>query len=189
MILFLTAGPQAEPVSVADLKAHLRISHDGEDGLLETYVRAARELVEQDAGLCLITQAWRLAADGLPSEGLVPLKRHPVISVDSVTCYGRDGSAVVLDPQSWKLDRKGRPALLDLRKATTATDASNGLEVDFTAGFGSVPDNVPAGLRRAVLLLSAHFWEFRSAYGPGDQPVSWPAEVARLIAPFRRERL
>ncbi|MCC0033552.1 MAG: phage head-tail connector protein, partial [Brucellaceae bacterium] len=90
MILFLTAGPQAEPVALADIKAHLRIDHDGEDALLDGYLRTARELVEQEAALCLIAQSWRLVLDDWPASGVVPLKRHPVISVDAVTRYGRD---------------------------------------------------------------------------------------------------
>jgi uncharacterized phiE125 gp8 family phage protein len=65
----------------------------------------------------------------------------------------------------------------------------NGIEIDFTAGFGQAATDVPDLLRRAIILLAAHWYEFRMSFGPGDQPVSYPAGYERMIAPFRRTRL
>ena len=188
MTLFLTEPPVAEPVTLAEAKAHLRIDHDSEDGLLEGCIRAAREWVEQETGLALITQSWRLALDGWPASGIARLKRHPVEAVAAVTRHDPPGEPVVIAADGYRLDRRSRPACLDLR-ASNGSDAANGIEIDFTAGFGPSAADVPATLKRAVLLLAAHFYEFRATYGPGDQPVSFPAGLARLLAPWRRERL
>ena len=54
MTLFRTVEPAAEPVTLADAKAHLRISHDSEDALLQGLIRAAREDLERAAGIALI---------------------------------------------------------------------------------------------------------------------------------------
>src|SRR5690606_12930911 len=93
MTLFRTVAPETEPVSVVEVKQHLRIDHDTEDALIEGLVRAAREEVEASAGLALINQSWRLTLDRLPRSGEVGLRRHPVRSITSVTVYGADGEA------------------------------------------------------------------------------------------------
>lgn len=65
----------------------------------------------------------------------------------------------------------------------------NGVEIDFTAGFGEAGTDVPDLLRRAILLLAAHWYEFRTGFGPEDQPVSYPPAYERLIAGYRERRL
>ena len=44
-------------------------------------------------------------------------------------------------------------------------------------------------LRRAILLLVAHWYEFRAEFGAGDQPVSYPAGYERMIAGYKARRL
>ena len=65
----------------------------------------------------------------------------------------------------------------------------NGVEIDFTAGFGEAGADVPDLLKRAILLLVGHWYEFRAGFGPADQPVSYPAGYERLIAFYRAGRL
>ena len=87
------------------------------------------------------------------------------------------------------LDGIQRPARLWLRERPAARQAINGIEVDFTAGFGEAGTDVPDLLKRAILLLVAHWYEFRSAIGPDQQPVSLPPGYDRLIAGYRERRL
>jgi uncharacterized phiE125 gp8 family phage protein len=64
----------------------------------------------------------------------------------------------------------------------------NGIEIDFTAGFGEAGTDVPDLLRRAILALVAHWYEFRGVYDAG-QPVSYPAGYDRMISSYRARRL
>ena len=50
-------------MTLAEVKAHLRVGHASEDTLLAGLVRAAREEVERATGIALIDQTWRLALD------------------------------------------------------------------------------------------------------------------------------
>lgn len=189
MTLIRTVGPAAEPVTLAEAKAHLRLDHDSEDDLVAGLVRAAREDMERSAGLALIEQHWRLALDDWPHEGCVTIPLHPVREVLSVTAYGPEGDASVIAPSGYQTDTASRPARLHLDGPPGALRAMNGIEIDFVAGFGEAATDVPDLLRRAIVLLVAHWYEFRASFGPGDQPVSYPAGYERMIAPFRRRRL
>ncbi len=189
MALFRTVGPEAEPVTLADAKAHLRLDHDGEDGLIEGLIRAAREEVEASCGLALIAQDWRLTLDRVPRSGTVAIRRHPVVEILSVTVYGADGEASLLQPQGLALDRASRPARLHFADVPQPRIAMNGIEIDFRAGFGEAGTDVPDLLKRAMLALVAHWFEFRATFGAESQPVSYPAGYDRLIAPWRPGRL
>ena len=189
MTLYRTVEPAAEPVTLADVKAHLRIAHDSEDDLLGGLIRAAREDLERATGIALIDQSWRLALDAWPSQGCALLALHPVREILSVTAYGTEGEAALLDPASYQLDTLSRPARLHFETRPAPLRIFNGIEIDFAAGFGEAGTDVPDMLKRAILLLVGHWYEFRTHFGPGDQPVSYPAAYDRIVASYRSRRL
>ena len=189
MTLVRTVAPAAEPVTLAEAKAFLRLSTSSEDELLAGLIRAAREDLERATGLALIEQDWRLAIDELPRSDMVCLQRHPVREILSVTVYGSEGEASLVDPADYQSDLASRPARLLFATRPTIARAMNGLEIDFRCGFGEAGPDVPDTLRRAILVLVAHWYEFRAGYGPADQPVSYPPQYERLISGYRDRRL
>lgn len=189
MTLFRTSGPDVEPVTLADAKAELRIDHDSEDDLLTGLIRAAREEVERTTGLAMIEQGWRLALDRIPSSGFVLLRRGPVREITAVTAYGTDGEAFVLVASTYQFDPLSRPARLHFDTPPTDLRVLNGIEIDFTAGYGEAATDVPDLLKRAVQMLVSHWFEFRASYGADSQPVSFPQGYERLLSSFMARRL
>lgn len=189
MALFRTTDPGAEPVTLAEAKQHLKLDHVSEDGLIEGLIRAAREEVEASTGLALIDQSWRLTLDRVPVTKVVRIACHPIREILSVTAFGADGEGALVEPATYMLDPHSRPARLWFSQRPEARRAMNGIEIDLVAGFGEAGPDVPDALRRAVLVLVAHWFEFRAAFGPKAQPVSFPSGYERMIAPWRRGRL
>lgn len=189
MTLFRISGPDAEPLTLPQAKAELRIDHASEDDLIGGLIRAAREEVEQATGLALIDQTWRLAADHVPASGLLRLRRGPVKEIVSVTTYGSEGEAALVDAADYQLDPLSKPARLHFSKRPGKLRAMNGIEIDFVAGFGEAGADVPDLLKRAMLMLVAHWFEFRASFGARSQPVSYTEGYRRLIAPYQPRRL
>ncbi|KKL66184.1 hypothetical protein LCGC14_2147470, partial [marine sediment metagenome] len=59
-------------------------------------------------------------------------------------------------------------------------------EIVFDAGFGDSWATVPADLAQAVMIIAAQFYETR---GGVSGTVAFPAEVIRILAPYRNLRL
>ncbi|MFI0846913.1 head-tail connector protein [Mesorhizobium sp. IMUNJ 23232] len=189
MTLVLTGAPEAEPVTVSEAKSFLRLAGSSEDALIEGLIRAAREDLERTTGLALIDQSWRLVLDAVPRGDMVVLMRHPAKEVIAVTAYGTEDEASLVSPDDYQADLVSRPARLSFRKRPEPMRAMNGLEIDFRAGFGEAGTDVPDLLRRAILVLVAHWYEFRASYGPDEQPVSYPPNYERMISGYRDRRL
>ncbi|QPC87212.1 hypothetical protein GA830_11020 [Mesorhizobium sp. NBSH29] len=189
MTLFRTVEPGAEPVTLVEAKAHLRLDQTGEDALLTGLVRAARQEVERATGLAMINQAWRLVLDCWPESGTVLLVRHPVMEVISVTAYGADGEAALVTAGSYQVDSLSRPARIHFTDKPDALRVMNGIEIDFIAGFGEAGTDVPDLLKRAMLLLIAHWYELRGAVSAESQPASYPPGYERLIGGYVARRL
>lgn len=186
MTTALITYPQSEPLTLTDLKAHLRIDHDAEDGLLIEILKAARHYCELACGQKLITQIWRQYEARIPDNRAVKLVLSPIRDVNAVTAYDRDGNPTFLTSNDYQLERTEDHYFISFAPGFDATLACNGFEIDIVVGFGDLGIDIPDTLRRAILLLVAHWFEFRGAVSPQDQPVSLPPGFDILIAPHRR---
>ncbi|MGE0409794.1 MAG: head-tail connector protein [Amphiplicatus sp.] len=186
MSLQLITPPTEEPVTLADMKAHLRIVHDDEDDAIEAYARSARRAVEARGGLALCAQVWRLTLDKWP-QGILTLPRAPVFSIDTVTVIDRDGIATSVDPALYDLQTGTLGRLIARGTWPHTARLIGGVRVDFTAGWAS-PADTPEELKLAVKMLAAHFFENREG-AAADRIFSTPQAVDALIAPYRQMRL
>lgn len=190
MVMTRIAAPAVEPVTLAEAKAHLRVTDTAEDVLIANLIKAAREEVEAAAGIALISQDWRLYLDCWPPSGIVRLRKHPVQLVIQVTVYNLEGIAESIVPPAPNLDRATQPARFAVPDTAKAPGrAMNGIEIDFRAGFGDTGVDVPDGLKRAMLLLVGHWFEHRGAQGSDSQAASWPEGFDRIIERHRRMEL
>lgn len=189
MTYALIAPPSAEALALDEVKAHLRLDGSDEDALLSSLIRVAREHLERVTGLCLMAQGWRLYLDSVPEDGVIQIARGPVQAIESVMLYDAGGEEVSLPLDGHVLDRGARPARLILGHPAEGARAINGIEIDFSAGFGDTAADVPDTLKRAMLMHVAQMFAFRGAVAVTDQPADIPDGYDRLIAPFLMRRL
>jgi uncharacterized phiE125 gp8 family phage protein len=192
MPLILNSGPSAEPVSLAEAKAHCRVDGTAEDTLIASLVLAARMHVERSLNVALIEQSWSLFLDRWPDQPCVALPMAPIASMDAVRLYGADDSFTALDPDLFILDGAGSRPRLSRREAgpwPLPGRHVNGIEIAFTAGYGSSADDVPMPVKLAIKMLVAHWHENREPVLAGEQASALPLGVSGLIAPYREVRL
>jgi hypothetical protein len=112
MTYALITQPSAEALTLAEVKAHLRLDDGSEDALLASLISVAREHPERTTGLCLITQVWRLHLESLPEDRVIQIAKGPVQAVESLSIYDEVGEEVVLPAAGHVLDGTARPARL-----------------------------------------------------------------------------
>ena len=181
--------PAVEPVTLAEMKAHLRLDTNDEDTLLAALIRTAREHLEAETGLCLIVRPLRLYLDDWPEGKVIQIARGPVQTVEAITVYDEAGAPVDVGAAGYVLDGAARPARLILPEWPATARAMNGIEIDFSAGFGESGADVPDSLKRALLLHVAAMYELRGVLSLEDQPGAVPQGYERLVAPYRLRRL
>ncbi|MTH95855.1 head-tail connector protein [Roseibium sp. RKSG952] len=181
MTVHLESPPAVEPVSLDDMRKHLRLVSTAEDGTLASLITAARSHVEQATRRALITQGWRMFLDAWPPGRVVPLPLAPVSQLDQILVYDLDGMPTTLDPDAWVLLKEQDPPRLKVAAgAGYPAQGVSGIEIGFTAGYGPAAEDVPAGLKQAVKLLAAHWFENREA--GSDRPVATvPVGFDRLV--------
>lgn len=191
MALVMQTAHVAEPISVAEAKAYLRIDGSSEDVLISSLILTSRLHIEAALGLALMDQEWRLVLDRWPVSGVVRLPLRPLQSVSEVRVFDADGSASIVDPGSYIVDTAGTPPRLIATAAgwPKPGQVANGIEIDFSAGYGAVAEDVPEPIRQALLLLAAHWYEHRDPIEIGSGGSAIPGDVSRLLKPYRVVRI
>ena len=191
MALVMTSGPAAEPITVDDAKAHLRVDDTAEDILITSLVLTSRLHIESALGMAMITQNWSLLLDQWPRDRAVVFPLRPVQSVSEVRVLGNDGTPTVVESDNYVVDVASKPSRLVATGVgwPPPGQKTNGIEIDFVAGFGNNASDVPAPLRHALLLLVAHWYEHRDPVEIGSPDVAIPTAVSRLLKPYRLARL
>lgn len=186
----LITAPAVEPVSLADAQEHLRAGVGGTDAtLIEAYLQAARETVENHTGRALMPQTWELRLPEFPV-GPITLPVSPLMSITSLRYTSAAGVDTLLDPTAYQVEASSgptaQPALLWSAAGTTwpgtQLDVRAAVRVRFQAGYPNAAA-VPAALRAAILLVLGELYENREASAV-KSPTEIPA-VRRLLDPYR----
>ena len=188
MALLLTTPPTAEPIVLADVKAHLRIYISDDDAYLTSLITAARRAIESRYGLSLMRQSWALFADSWPGDGTFEIPFWPTLTVDGLTSYADDDTPSTIDPTNYFLDAASRPARLALRRGRVFAPPGrsiNGLKLAFTSGFGVDATFVPQEIKQALMATIADWYQNRGDATGG----SLPATALEALAAYRNVRL
>jgi len=186
----LTTIP-SDAVPVNGFKDHLRLgsgfSDDGlQDETLVGFLRAAMAAIEARTGKVLIQRdfSWSIAAWRDRERQPVPLA--PVSALLSLTQVDRMGeeTTVPLDGIALEPDMQ-RPVLIAHTGVLPAIPVGGTVRADLRAGFGPAWTDLPADLAQAVMMLAAHFYEYRHE----SATASLPYGVSALIERYRTVRI
>jgi len=183
MSLQLITPPAAEPVSLADAKAHLKIDTADEDALIQTLITAARARAEWHTGRAFVTQSWVLRLDDWPRDGVAEIPLPPLAGVTQVAVTSPDGIRTVLDPAVYRVDTASAPGRLVFAAAPPSLRQTDAVEIAFNAGYGDSAA-VPGAVKQAVLEIVADLYTHR-----GDEAGTVGLAGQALLSPYRIFRL
>jgi uncharacterized phiE125 gp8 family phage protein len=188
----LVTDSAIEPVSVAEVKNHLRITDNYEDTLISGLIASARRIVEQYTRRSLVNQTWRLYRDDFPYSDTIELPFPPLVSVTHVKYYDQDEALQTLSPSQYQTDNRSTPGLIVLSEdgawPLTEGDKVNAVEIEFIAGYGATAAAVPSPIRLAITHLVCHWFEHREPYSATNM-MTVPHTFEMILMPYRFLRL
>jgi uncharacterized phiE125 gp8 family phage protein len=182
----LLTPPASEPLLLPVAKGHLRVDGDDENDQITMAVMAARAYVEGRCWIGLMTQTWVVGLDKWPTAPLrlprIPLLTKPTIS--AVRYKDSAGADHTLATTVYTVLATGELALTYGQTWPVDLWPQWSIEIEYTVGYGSKPENLPAPLMAALKLLVGHFYENREAVavGAGVSMVTVPLAVDSLLA-------
>ena len=207
----VSVEPLEEPVTLAEVKEHLRRFDDDENVLLTSYIVAARYAIENFTGRKLIEQTlvafmdefpvtrrgsapwWggtRIGTErslGLTGDEAIRLKFLPLLSVEELLTISVADVETVFDAAGYIVDAAskdlhGRIVLREGSAWPSSLRRANAVKITYKAGYGD-SSAVPQALKHIIYTLVAHFCKHREAVGE-PKLAKVPLLYEHLLAPY-----
>lgn len=193
MMLIEETTVPTSALPVALFKEHLRLgsgfADDGvQDGLLEGFLRSAMAAIEARTGKALIERSFSWSVTRWRDAGGQALPISPISAIEGVSLVDRLGVETTVTPEAYYLQPDlQRPVLMAAGSALPSVPQAGSAKLQFLAGFGPEWSDLPADLAQAVLLLAAHYYEYRHEVQYDGSCM--PFGVTALIERYRPIRL
>ena len=160
-ITALVTPAAVSPVSLDDMKEHLRVDGADENALIQAYINACASSLgsEGELGQALTTETWDESFKNPPKD--VYLSVLPARSIVSVTYYDRDNVQQTATLSDFTLYSSDRWAFVRSDNWPGTYDRPDAITIRYTAGFGDDAADVPLEVVQAVKLIVAHWYQNR----------------------------
>ena len=186
--LFQTEAPDAEPLTLADAKEHLRVDFTDADDLIISYISAARHDCEMVQGRTYITQTWRLTLDEFPdSDQVILLPNPPVQSVELIQYLDGDGAWQTMSADDYVVDTDYLPPRVFLSSGASwpsALDRKGSVKITYVTGYGDDETDVPELVKQSIRLRVGDYWTTAQTAVVGtisgvNKAVDWTTNLLR----------
>jgi len=156
--------PSTLPVSVADAKAQLRITHSDHDDLVTDLIWGAVNAFEKRANVCLSAQTWKVFLDKGYEE--IELWKYPITGISSIQYYDDDNAIQTLSTDDYYSNVVAgsngyhpRPSVITVEDIPSTYEREDAFIITITAGYSEIDYDVKQAL------LS---WVYRKYEDPND---------------------
>ena len=195
MGLTISTGPGTTmPITVAELKDHMKVDTTHDDTLIGYMIGAATEQVQDMLGLQIVQATWDWYLDSFadPRNGSATLRppRSPVITVAKINYTDAAGNTQTAATTVYAVDTDNMPGRITLKYGQCwpdIYDEADSVLVQFVAGFATstaVATEVPSNIRAALFMMVDDMYTNRSAT---RLPVQDNPVVMNLLRPEQVE--
>ena len=165
----VTVPPTTEPLTSAEVTAHVIPIDSSDSTYITDAIKDAREYCEDKTGRALAAQTIKAYPDRF--ECTMRLPREPIVSITSVKYTDYDGVETTMSATNYKLNEAaGRISFKEIPAFDPSIEKP--IEITYTAGYTTLPRVI----RRAMLILAAFWYENR-----GDKDLPEKVEKSVLI--------
>jgi uncharacterized phiE125 gp8 family phage protein len=197
----IKAGPTTYPVSEAELADWLKVDNYQDPKFLFALESATQSVISY-LGRALLEQEYTIQFQNYPGKGtitggldrlrLVPdewidLPYPPLISVEEVRIEREDGEVEVIDPMDYRIDLISQPGRITFKRRYPAMNEGDFLSIDYIAGYGDKAQDVPFGIRQAIIIAAAYAYEHFGQCEAGS--VIMDSGAAAALIPYKVMRL
>jgi uncharacterized phiE125 gp8 family phage protein len=191
----VTSQPAVEPLSLDEVKKNLEIDSTRYDQRLQNTIKSARQWCEEYANRSLISQVrsqyqdwfYDPCATSQNRNQFIQLMYGPLLSVSGtyvnyVKYYDENDTLQTLAASEYWVDFASRiPRIYVKTSWPSVKSRPSAVEINYNAGFGTEPDNVPGYFKDAMHLYVAHCFENRVPEIVGAQISRFELGIEKLL--------
>ncbi len=168
------------PVTLDEMKDHLRITHTDDDQYINALCLAATSWAEKFQNRTYVKRPRTMVLDKFPT--VIRPKYPPLISVTSIVYIDTNGTSQTLAASEYRVDTVTEPGRITEAYEVTwpdIRDLTNAVTITYVAGYGTEA-KVPDEVKHAIKLMVGHLYEHREAVSEIDMNMV-PLSVKHLL--------
>lgn len=149
----ISTAPTSYPVSVSEVKQHLRLDHDYEDDWIYQTIAAATDVIQHELDRQILTATWALNMDDFPEyDEPIFIQKAPLASVTSVQYYDTDNAQQTWSSSLYTVSTSfpGRICLVEGQSYPDTKERPDAVTVTFVAGASSVPATIQLAMQQLI---------------------------------------
>ena len=158
--LTLSAGPSGYPVTLQELKDHLRLDDINDfDVQLNNLIKEGTDYAERYTGQKLITQTWTYKLDQFSRK--IDMPYYPLQSVSSIQYQDDNNAQQTLSSAYYDVDTDSRPGRIELAHNytyPTTYSTPNAVTITFVCGYGTA-SAVPERFKTVIKMYAQSMFE------------------------------
>lgn len=193
MLTRIVTQPSVEPVTLAEVKEHLRIDHSDHDTMISALIQASREHIEGILGRALVQQTRVALYKYWPDGDVFEIPYPPLQNITSLTYTDTAGTVYTFDSDNYSVDTDSEPGRLVLGynklwpTSTILHDPEYSIAIEYVCGYTPSDDspedyraNIPESIKNAIKLDVEIRYDKKEGYMEKLQNV-----VDMLISPYK----
>lgn len=188
MSLKLIDKPDRRAITLTEAKAHVRQEETADDNLIRTMTDGAIARAQTITRRQFITAKYEMRFDRFPHWFEFPRPPLQAVESDGIKYIDNNGDEQTFDAAKYIVDTFrtiGRVVLKSGESWPSVDDEINVVRVQFVAGYGDDPNDVPEDIREAIKLILGHFYENREDSIVGTSVTSIPQGALDLLGGHR----
>lgn len=193
----LVSYPSTLAVSLEDMKAHCRVDISTDDDYLTALIRTATRFAEGYTRRQFLNATYKKSVDywgGWQSycndtagvrfpllSSRIYLDYPPLVSVQSITYVDSNGVTQTWASSNYQVITEAHIGFVYSTSAPIHAWQPNGIQINYTAGYGSAASALPWQAVQAIKMLAAHWYENREPQALGTIATSLQFAVEALL--------
>ena len=181
MRIFRTVNPTSYPVTLDEIKNHLRLDGfdpeclmaDSDDIYLTSLIESATDYCEGYQKLAYLTQTWEMVLEEIPRQITIP--KGNLQSITSITYKLADGT--VNEYMDYDFNLKTGKVFFN-EYISDELYKADPINITFVCGW-TAADKVPPRIKQAIKFLVSHWFEVRT---PIDETRTAPKEISFTLS-------
>ena len=174
-----------EPLTLTEVKSHIRVEATDENSYINSLITVAREFCETVTRRALATQTLELILDNFPRGNYLELPKSPVQSVESIKYKDSSGIETSWDSNYYIADIDKVPAIITpaygVNYPSFVPYPTGAVRIRYIAGYTT---DIPQSIKQAMLLLIGHLHEHREETTEKALSIM-PIGIKALLTPYK----
>ena len=172
--------------TTAEAKDFLKVDTTADDTLIDNLIKAATESCQIYTNQYFLNTIVEQYSDKWSE--VYTLYKSPVSSITHIKYYDSNNAEQTWASSNYILDDVSKPARIGLAVDATLPDLAdriNAVHVKYTVGYGTASSDVPDGIKSAVLITLANFYENRQSVITGRTATELPLSSQYLLDQYK----